>query len=157
MRTFFILARSLAIIVEQDYFSFPQYELYFNYNSTSALEFKHTGTITVGDATCLFPTQNPLQLESQPKTLPSAKEAARRLESMACLYRIIDGQYWAYRFCYGQEILQFHPVDANSLVTGDQYSLGTARKMSSSMVKEKKLDGHHQVYLEQVWEGGSVW
>jgi hypothetical protein len=158
MRWLIFAARTLAIIVEQDYFSFPQYELYFSFNDTSSLNYDSANTITVGDVKCILPNEKPsLQIESQPKTLPSTNDAARLLESMGCLFRIIDGQYWAYQFCYGKEILQFHPVEANSLVPGDQFSLGSARKMSSSAVKEKKLAGHHQVYLEQVWEGGSVW
>ena len=106
---------------------------------------------------CVLPDYIPLLIDAEPQQIPTAKEAEMRLIVMPCLYRVLDGQYWAYQFCYGKEVTQFHPTAPNAVNKGDQFSLGSAEKISSSSVKERRLDGGLQLYLEQVWQGGSVW
>ena len=147
----------LARLAEQDYFRFPQYELYFQYTSNSSLATSNGNSLKIGKTHCILPKETSQYVKSIPESLPTTKDAEQRLDSMPCIYRVLDGQYWAYQFCYGKDIIQFHPSAPSIASNTDQFLLGTADKITKTTIKKRLVDGGTQVYLEQVWGGGSVW
>lgn len=68
-----------------------------------------------------------------------------------------DGRYWAYEYCQGGNIKQFHPL-AKGVAPGkdDQYLLGAFDSKVKTLIAIEDNEGGRSNYLKQEWGSGTL-